>query len=182
MSDPKKPTETVRALISRRVTHVVGLPDSISGPLFHEAERHPSLRLITVTREGEAFAVAAGLWMGGATPLVVIQNTGLLESGDAIRGTVLRMGAPIPILVTGRGYAKMRAAGVVPGDPLSRGLLTRADVDTTAVFTERTLEAWGIPFRLCEGDDDPAQLLLEAIDAAREHEHPTAVVMARTLA
>ncbi len=172
---------TLRALISRGVTHVVGLPDSISGPLFHEAVRHPSLKLITVTREGEAFALATGLWMGGASPLVVIQNTGLLESGDAIRGTALRMGAPIPILVTGRGYAKMRAAGVAPRAPLSRSLLTRADVDTTAVFTERTLEAWGVPFRLCEGDADPAELLLEAIDGAREHDHPAAVIMARAL-
>lgn len=181
MSTPAKPTETLRALISRGITHLVGLPDSISGPLFREAERHPSLKLITVTREGEAFAIAAGLWMGGAEPLVVVQNTGLLESGDAVRGTALRMGAPIPILVTGRGYAKMHAAGIVSGDPLSRALLTRSDVDTTAVFTERTLRAWGIPFRLCEGEDNPAELLTEAIETARAEEQPAAIIMARAL-
>src|SRR5512134_4019392 len=107
-----KPTETLRALVAGGVTHVVGLPDSISGPLFDLVERHPSVRLVTVTREGEAFAIATGLWIGGASPLVLIQNTGLLESGDALRGTALRMGAPIPIVVTGRGYTKMRAAGV----------------------------------------------------------------------
>jgi sulfopyruvate decarboxylase subunit alpha len=172
---------TLRALISRGITHVVGLPDSTSGPLFLEAARHPSLHLVTVTREGEAFAIATGLWMGGASPVVVIQNTGLLESGDAIRGTALRAGAPIPILVTGRGYAKMHAAGVSPVGPLSRDLLTRADVDTTAVFTERTLEAWGVPFQLCEGEADPVEILLETIDAARDHEHPAAMVLARSL-
>jgi sulfopyruvate decarboxylase subunit alpha len=176
-----RPTETLRALISRGITHVVGLPDSISGPLFLDLPRHPSIRLITVTREGEAFAIATGLWMGGASPLVVIQNTGLLESGDAIRGTALRIAAPIPIVVTGRGYAKMRAAGVGPSGPLTRELLTRAEVDTVAVFTERTLEAWGVPFQVCEGEADPVEVLLETIDAAREHEHPAALVLARSL-
>ena len=102
---------TTGVLVQTGVTPVVGIPDNTSGPLFPEVRKHPTLRLVTVTREGEAFAIASGLWLGGASPLVVVQNTGLLESGDAIRGTAMRMGAGIPIVVTGRGYAKMRAAG-----------------------------------------------------------------------
>ena len=57
------------------------------------------------------------LWLGGASPIIVIQNTGLLESGDAIRGTAQRMGAPVPFIVTGRGYEKMERAGVTAGPP-----------------------------------------------------------------
>lgn len=176
-----QPNETLQALISRGVTHVVGLPDSISGPLFHMVTRHPAIRLVTVTREGEAFAIAAGLWIGGAFPLVVVQNTGLLESGDAIRGTVCRMAAPVPILVTGRGYTKMALAGLTPEEPPTRELLSRQDVDTTALLTEPTLDAWGIPYLRCEEDDDPAESLLELIDGVRDEERPAAVVMARSL-
>ena len=97
----------LQALERAGITHVLAIP-----------EDHPTLRLVHVTREGEAFAIASGLWLGGAMPMVVIQNTGLLESGDALRGTAVRMGAPIPFVVTGRGYAKMEAAGLVPGGPL----------------------------------------------------------------
>ena len=176
-----KPTETLQALVSRGVTHVVGLPDSISGPLFEVVPRHPAIRLVTVTREGEAFAIAAGLWIGGAFPLVVVQNTGLLESGDAIRGTVLRMAAPVPVLVTGRGYAKMVGAGLTPEERPTRELLSRQDIDSTALLTEPTLAAWGIPFLRCEGDDDPVEALLRTIDDARESERPAAVIMARAL-
>ena len=106
------PSATLRTLVATGITHVVGLPDSISGPLFDAVDKHPAMRLVTVTREGEAFAIACGLWIGGAHPLVVIQNTGFLESGDSLRGTAQRMAAPIPVLITGRGYGKMRAAGV----------------------------------------------------------------------
>ena len=173
--------KTVRTLTACGITHVVGLPDSLSAPLFDAVTRHPVLRLVTVTREGEAFAIATGLWVGGASPLVVVQNTGLLESGDAIRGTVLRIGAPIPILVTGRGYERMRSAAVDPSQPPSMELLTSLEVDSVAVLTERTLDAWGIPHRTCEGDDDPVEAIVDAIDGAREREQPVALVMVRSL-
>ena len=176
-----RPTATIGGLVSSGITHVVGIPDNTSGPLFDAVVRHPTLRLVTVTREGEAIAVASGLWLGGAAPLVVIQNTGLLESGDSLRGTALRMAAPIPMLVTGRGYAKMARAELRPDEPPALELLTRADVDSTALFTEPTLEAWCIPYRRCEGDQDPVEAIASTISDAHEHGRPTAVVMARPL-
>jgi sulfopyruvate decarboxylase TPP-binding subunit len=144
-------------------------------------DRHPAVRLVTVTREEEAFAIATGLWIGGASPLVVVQSTGLLESGEALRGTALRMAAPIPVLVTGRGYEEMRRARIDPSAPMSRELLARIDVDSAAPLAERTLDAWGIPWRTCEGDEDPAEALADAIDGARALEQPVALVMARAL-
>jgi sulfopyruvate decarboxylase TPP-binding subunit len=177
----KRAPEILRALTASGVTHVVGLPDNISAPLFDAVERHPAIRLLTVTREGEAFAIATGLWIGGASPLVVVQNTGLLESGDALRGTVLRVGAPVPILVTGRGYAKMRAAGVDPSASLAPRMLERIDVDSAAVLTERTLAAWGLAYRTCETDDDAAEAIIDAIDGSRERDQPVVLLMATSL-
>lgn len=172
---------TLRTLSAARITHVVGLPDNTSARLFDVLQTHPSIRLVTVTREGEAFAIASGLWLGGARPLVVIQNTGLLESGDSIRGTAARMAAPVPILITGRGYGKMAGAGLTPNEPRTSDLLTRADVDSTALLTEPTLDAWGVPFERCEGDEDPAAALARTIQAARSQQRPTAVIVARAL-
>lgn len=139
-------------LESLAITHVVGLPDNTSAPLFEALASHPSIRLVTVTREGEAFAIASGLWLGGASPMVVVQNTGLLESGDALRGTAMRMGVPLPIVVTGRGYQKLATAGMEPEEPLTRELLVRPDLDSAALLTERTLAAWGVPFERADAD------------------------------
>lgn len=174
-------TRTVNALVRAGVTHVVGIPDNTSGPLFDTVRRHPTVQLITATREGEAVSLASGLWLGGARPLVVIQNTGLLEAGDAIRGTAVRMAAPIPILVTGRGYAKMRRAGVHPTDERTLESLTRPDVDSTALLTEPTLDAWGIPYEHCGEDDDPATLIPDAVDIADELGRPVALILTREL-
>lgn len=176
-----RPIRTIRGLVRAGVTHVVGIPDNTSGPLFHEVARHPTVRLITVTREGEAFAIASGLWLGGASPLVVIQNTGLLEAGDALRGTALRMAAALPCVVTGRGYAKMRSAGITPEVERSPELLTRADVDSTALFTEPTLDAWGVPWTRCEEDDDPVAAIAELVATAAETSWTHALILTRTL-
>jgi sulfopyruvate decarboxylase TPP-binding subunit len=176
-----KPTETIHALVAAGVTHVIGLPDNTSGPLFDALARHPTVRLVMVTREGEAPAIATGLWMGGAAPLVLIQNTGLLECGDALRGTAVRVGAPIPIVITGRGYTKMARAGIDPHVERTRELLTRADIDSVALLTEPTLAAWGIPFTRCAGDDDPVAALHATVDDARERGQPVALVLAREL-
>ena len=55
----------------------------------------PDFLIIPVCIEGEAMAVATGLWVGGAKPVVLIQNTGLFESGDSIRGINIDMAIPI---------------------------------------------------------------------------------------
>lgn len=180
------PTPTVQAVLEALegvgITHVLGIPDNTSGSLFDALQGHPSIRLIAVTREGEAFGVASGLWLGGASPLVVIQNTGLLESGDAIRGTATRMGAPVPFVVTGRGYAKMEAAGLGPETPRTPELLTRAELDSVAFLTEPTLDAWGIPFRVCRPGQDVAGAITELVLETTAGAHPRALLMTAGLA
>lgn len=166
----------VDELKRQRITHVVGVPDNTSKVLFEALHDEKSMRVLTVTREGEAFAVAAGLWAGGASPLVLIQNTGLLESGDAIRGTTMRMRIPLVAIVTYRGYAALSKAGTLGA--IDGALLSRNDLDSTAVLTEPTLTAWGMPFSFVHEDEDLPRLS-EAFGAARAQEQPVAVLLTR---
>jgi sulfopyruvate decarboxylase TPP-binding subunit len=175
------PEGVLNALRFHGITHVVGIPDNTSAPLFDALEGDPSPRLITVSREGEAFALASGLWLGGARPIVVIQNCGLLEAGDGLRGTAGRMSVPLPIVVTGRGYASMARAGIGPSKPLTRHLLTRPDVDSVALLTEPTLDAWGIPWDICTDEDDPGDALAALIRRALDRERPVALILTRSM-
>ena len=79
----------VDELKKQGITHVVGVPDNGSARIYEILRAASGIEVITVTREGEAFAIASGLYVGGKKPVIIIQNTGFLESGDAIRGTVL---------------------------------------------------------------------------------------------
>lgn len=161
------------------VSHVVGVPDNMSAELFRRLAESSHIELLTVTREGEAFAVASGLWLGGAKPVVLIQNTGLLESGDSLRGTAVRMGVPLVCLVTYRGHAKLLTAGAACPEP--DDTMTRADIDSVAVVTEPTLEAWRIPFELYRSDADAASLK-RAFERASTESRPVVLLVTRTLA
>jgi hypothetical protein len=112
---------------------------------------------------------------------VIVQNTGLLESGDSLRGTALRMGAPVPFVVTGRGYANMRRTGVGPDDERTIESLTRADVDSAALLTEPTLDAWGIPYEVCGEDDDSAEMIGALVEEARSRSAPVCLILACAL-
>jgi sulfopyruvate decarboxylase TPP-binding subunit len=159
------------------VTHVVGLPDNSSMKLFELIRAAPGMHLIPVTREGEAFAIAAGLWMGGAVPAVLIQNTGFFESGDSFRGTITRIRVPLVCLITYRGYAKMAEwrRREPEGKPDAR-TLSRASLDSAALITEATLEAWGMPYAFFHGDEDRAAIAA-AFRSAQEEERPFAVLV-----
>ncbi len=159
------------------ITHVVGLPDNSSAALFALLNTNQNPHPVSVTREGEAFAIAAGLWMGGKTPVVLIQNTGLLESGDAFRGTVSRMRIPVLCLITYRGYGRMtdyhRSPDLKTPHP---DLLSRPDLDSAALVTEPTLHAWGFPFTFMKTDEDTSEISM-AMQQAITSSHPVAVLI-----
>jgi sulfopyruvate decarboxylase subunit alpha len=159
-----------------RVTDVVGLPDNSSAALFTLLAREPQIRTRPVTREGEAFALASGLWLGGRHPVLLIQNTGLLESGDAFRGTAMRMRIPLVCLVTYRGHAKMiKQFGEVPA-AVDAAMLSRSEVDSAGIVTEPTLRAWGLPYDFVHGDPDLPRVEA-AFQRARREEAPVAVLI-----
>lgn len=164
-------------LVAQGVTHVVGLPDTTLGRFFAHLRSRSGPDFVGVAREGEAFAIASGLWLGGRTPVVAIQNTGLLESGDALRGTAQRMGVPLVVLVSYRGVATMGSAGPGAGSlPHDRAHLVRADVDSAALYTEPTLEAWGVPFARLETAGDAARVE-EAFERAVAEHRPVALLI-----
>jgi len=144
------------------VTHAVGLPDNIAAALFQGLEEDPDIQVIPVTREGEAFAIAAGLYVGGKHPLVIVQCTGFYESGDAIRGTVWGMKVPILLFIGYRGYKTL-----APGSPW---------VDSAARFLEPTLRAWEIPYEFLGSDEDLPKIEA-ALDLARERSRPVALLL-----
>jgi sulfopyruvate decarboxylase subunit alpha len=114
------------------VTHIVTVPDSTIGQWQTAIETRGQTRVIRVCREGEAWETAAGLHLGGASPLVMIQCTGLFESGDAIRNVMHDWKLPIFSFIGYRSYLNQDS---LPGD-------------TCLVFTEPLLDVWRIDYRL----------------------------------
>jgi sulfopyruvate decarboxylase subunit alpha len=113
------------------VTHVVWIPDSELGTWESALLAEPALQLLRVCREGEAIAVAAGLYLGGKRPVVMMQCTGLFDAGDSLRNFVHDLKLPLFFVIGVRSYYLHQ-----------EGKTT----DTCPVFTEPILRAWQLPF------------------------------------
>ncbi len=142
------------------VTHLLWLPDSETGHMYR-AIQASSLGLVRICREGESMPIAAGLLAGGQNPVVFIQNTGLFESGDSLRGVALELKLPLLLLVGYRGYA---------GASVAR--------DSAARWLEPTLRSWDIPYRIVRSDAD-ASVISACHRQAHDESRPVAALIAK---
>jgi sulfopyruvate decarboxylase subunit alpha len=149
------------ALKSCGVTHVVWVPDSVLGQWDAALSEDPHLSLIRVCREGEAVAVAGGLYLGGKRPIVLMQCTGLFEAGDSLRNFVHDLKLPLFFLIGVRGYHAHQQG---------------ATADTCPMFTEPILQAWGLPYVLLDNRHSPADLAAAYRDAQAERRAGAAIL------
>lgn len=139
-------------------THVVTVPDTTIGPWLTDI-RQTSVDVIQVCREGEAWGIAMGLHLGGATPLVLIQCTGLFESGDALRNAVHDYRLPLFALV---GYRSYLSQASLPGDTCLRftePILDAWQVDWTFIDEPEKLDGIATHFRECQAKQKPGIVL-----------------------
>lgn len=144
------------------ITHVVWIPDTELGAWDAALSSDAALSLIRVCREGEAFAVAAGLYLGGLKPIVLLQCTGLFEAGDSLRNVLFDMKLPLFFVVGVRSYYAHQQG---------------TTSDTCPVYAEPIMRAWGIPYVVLDhrsGADD----LVRAIEQARKDGRAGAAVLA----
>jgi sulfopyruvate decarboxylase subunit alpha len=95
--------------------HVVYVPDN---PLSHVLavlrDRYPDVQTTIATREEEAFGIAAGLYLGGKRPTVMLQSSGLGNSINALTSLLVPYQIPMLILISMRGDAGEWNAAQVP--------------------------------------------------------------------
>jgi len=154
-----KPESLVAEFKKNGVTHIVTIPDSETNYLYELMLEQDWLDVVPSSREGETFAIALGLIVGGKVPVCVIQNTGMMESGDSIRGMAIDAGFPMVMLIGYRGWTR-------------HGVIT----DSAARYTETFLHAMGINYYLLETDDDASRISV-AFEEARANNRPVAVLV-----
>jgi sulfopyruvate decarboxylase TPP-binding subunit len=151
--------EIVAELTSLGMTHAIWIPDASVGTWEAALVASPDLELIRICREGEAWPLAAGLILGGKTPIVIMQTTGLFESGDALRSIVFDLRIPVVSIIGARNW------------------LNPDSQDTAKRFAEPILKAWSFEYELVATADDKPRFrsfVRNCLDAGR----PGAILLA----
>ena len=159
MEPMPKARRIVDELYMCEITHIVYLIGKTIRHIIELIAAEGKIALIPVCREADTFAVAAGLIAGGKRVAVMMQNTGVFESGDSIRTLGLDIPLPWFLLVGYRGWTKDK--------PMR---------DSAAILLEPTLHAWDIQTHIIETVEDAARLSSIYCEALRKSKPVAALV------
>jgi sulfopyruvate decarboxylase subunit alpha len=122
--------------------HVVYVPDNpLSSVLDVLRSDYPDIVTTLATREEEAFGIAAGLYLGGARPAVMLQSSGLGNSINAIASLVLPYQIPVLAIVSMRGEAGEWNAAQMPMGRALAPILDALGVSHATAESPETTEA-----------------------------------------
>lgn len=146
--------------------HVVYVPDN---PLSHVLrvlrESYPDVMTTIATREEEAFGIAAGLYLGGMRPTVMLQSSGLGNSINALTSLVVPYQIPSLIIISMRGdETEWNPAQV----PMGRAVAP-------------ILDAIEIPHATLKSPEFAAELVADAGKAAFSTRQPRACLLPRRI-
>lgn len=149
-----------------------GVPCSLLEGVLAALERHPRLPYIPAVREDAALGLAAGAWLGGGRPVVLMQNSGLGTALNALVSLSLLYRLPCLLLVSWRGYQGRDAPEHLVMGEVSPRLLE------TVGIAHRTLDASSIDAVLAWAVDlldtrqEPVALLVPPRVLEAEEEAP----------
>jgi len=153
----------IRAIKAAGVEFIITLPDKwTSESVLAAVERDPDFTQIKVCKEDEGFGISAGLGFCGKRSMLLIQNTGLLDSINALRSVGVEYSLPVCAMV---GLLD-KEQDVPPA--LSANFGVR--------IVEPVLDVMGVDHCLIECEDD-ASKIAPAIAGAYEQSRPVAILI-----
>ncbi|HLK81192.1 MAG TPA: decarboxylase [Xanthobacteraceae bacterium] len=148
-----------------RIEFVVSVPDiTTSEGLLRPLSQSSAPRLIRVCKEDEGVGICAGLSYTGRRALLLIQQTGLLDSINAVRGVAVEYALPICMMV---GLLE-KEPGVPPLQSKRYGVR----------IVEPILDAMGVAYHEIEEEADVAKIR-PAIDDAYAQSRPVVLLIGR---
>jgi sulfopyruvate decarboxylase subunit alpha len=155
----------IREIKASRIEFVVSVPDiTTSEGLLRPLSQGSDPRLVRVCKEDEGVAICAGLSYCNRRALLLIQQTGLLDSINAIRGVAVEYSLPICMMV-----------GLLEKEP---GVLPRQSKRYAVRIVEPVLDAMGIAYHEIEGEGDVGKIA-PAIEAAYAQMQPVVLLIGR---
>jgi sulfopyruvate decarboxylase subunit alpha len=156
----------MREIAASGVEFVVSVPDiTTSEGLLRPLVRAGTPRVIRVCKEDEGIGICAGLAHCGKRALLLIQQTGMLDSINAIRGVAVEYELPICMMV-----------GLLQKEPHLR---PRQSQRYGVRIVEPILDAMGIAYHEIEGEADVAKIR-PAVDDAYAGSRPVVLLIGLT--
>jgi sulfopyruvate decarboxylase subunit alpha len=156
------PTEAVfEGIMNAGIDFIVSVPCANLKELIPMVDDDPSIVHMAVTREEEGVGICAGAYMGGKKTAMLMQNSGLGNSINALSSLDLLYGIPLVMIISHRGIEDEPICAQVPMGEMTGPLL----------------ETLGITYYVSSSKDDATDAVSSAWDKAVEEKRPVAVLL-----
>jgi sulfopyruvate decarboxylase alpha subunit len=147
-------------LKSKGFDFYTGVPDSTFEGVFSLLESDPSVAYVSAVREDAAIGMAVGAYLSGRRPLVLMQNSGLGLSINALASLAVLYKTEMLLLIGWRGYqGKDAPEHLIMGE-----------------CTPDLLRDVGVPYEVLE-PNGVAEGLQRAVDAMEAGRTPAALII-----
>jgi len=154
-------------LQSAGVDCILSVPCNMLSGLLRTLESRP-MRHIPVCREEEAVGIAAGLALAGKRPLLLMQNSGLGNSINALMSLTRLYQLPLFMLMSYRGGRSEPIAAQLPMGQAAPVLLQALNIDFICIDEAVQMKLLGTFIRQAYQDE-----IIRAAFLARELWHAT---------
>jgi sulfopyruvate decarboxylase subunit alpha len=116
---------------------------------------------VPVTREEEGVGLCAGAWMGGRRPALLMQNSGLGNSINALASLDFLYEIPLIMIISHRGCEGEPIIGQVPMGQLTPRLLDAMEIPRFSPSPSEAEETVAMAWEKAEAQRRPAVVLLD---------------------
>ena len=120
--------EIINIFLEEDINLICSVPCIMLAGVLERLE-NTSITHIPVTREEEGVGIAAGVSLSGKKPALLMQNSGLGNSINALLSLTKLYGLPLPLIISQRGGKGEKVLAQMPMGKATTNLLKAARID-----------------------------------------------------
>ncbi len=129
--------------------------------LLNLVGKDPEIIHVPVTREEEGVGLCAGAWMAGRRSALLMQNSGLGNSINALASLDILYGIPLLLIISHRGVAGEPIVGQVPMGRLTVPLLDAMQIPHFSPASAEAEDTVNAAWEMAAACRRPAAILLD---------------------
>ena len=143
------------------IDFIVSVPCVNLSKLLDMIDEDETITHIPVTREEEGIGICAGAYLGGKRPAILMQNSGLGNSINALKSLTELYEFPLLMIMSHRGTEGESICGQVP----------------MGKSTPKILEAMDFRFFKPKNQEDAYENIIESWDLSNEEGKPVSILL-----
>lgn len=119
---------------------ILSLPCILLKGLLNLIDEKKEIQHIPITREEEGVGIAAGAYLGGKTPAILMQNSGLGNSINAIKSLIQLYKIPVIFIMSHRGAEGEKILAQIPMGQLTPDLLDLLNIPKFIIYSMENIK------------------------------------------